>query len=76
MKEIKVIDENTIYINFKGAKFLLSWKVDDEGYYVACAQGQNWYEEGRTQIGDDWREEAFDCLPSIIKRAFDFVKFI
>ena len=32
--------------------------------------------ESETEIGDDWREMAFDCLPMSVSRYFDFVKFV
>lgn len=76
MKEIKVIDESTIYINFKGQKFLLSWKIDSRGDYVSYCQGFNWDNYCYTEIGDDWREMAFICLPMKVQRELDFVKFI
>ena len=75
MKEIKVIDENAIYINFKGEKYFLSWCIDHNGNYVAYCQSYNWLEACFTEEGDDWREEAFCCLPMNIQRAFNFVTF-
>ncbi len=76
MKEIKVFADDAIYINFKGEKYFLSWRVDHNGNYVAYCQGYNWLEACFTEEGDDWREEAFCCLPVNVQRAFDFVKFV
>lgn len=76
MKEIKLIDKNTIYINFEGQKFLLSWRIDCRGDYVSYCLGDNWENSCYTETGDDWREMAFICLPMKVQRQFDFVRFI
>ena len=53
MKEIKVFADDAIYINFKGEKYFLSWRVDHNGNYVAYCQGYNWLEACFTEEGDD-----------------------
>lgn len=75
MKEIKVIDENTIYINDNGHKYILSWKINANGDYIAYCHGNGWYNTYYTEIGDEWMENAFCCLPMSVQKAFSFVRF-
>lgn len=77
--EIKVLNDEAIYIQCGKEHYLLGWYIDADGdYTVTCdgVIGTDSFSGSLAPECSDWRKVAFDLLPSHVKNQLPKVEFV